>query len=127
MPPTIHLDTNVLIFRLKTGHPLRADIARWRRGGAILATSGMAWAEFLCGPVTADSVRNWAAILEGTVMPLDQCVAERASVRFNHSGRRSRSLPDCIIAATTILHGAKLATVNRADFERFTADGLELA
>lgn len=127
MPPTIHLDTNVLILGLATGHPLRTDIARWRRGGAVLATSGMAWAEFLCGPVTADSVRNWAAILEGAIVPVDQRVAERASVLFNHTGRRARSLPDCIIAATAILHGTRLATFNRADFERFAKDGLELA
>lgn len=127
MPPTIHLDTNVLILGLATRHPLRADIARWRRGGVVLATSGMAWAEFLCGPVTADSVRNWAALLEGTIVPVNQRVAERASVLFNHTGRRSRSLPDCIIAATAILQGARLATLNHADFARFAANGLELA
>ncbi|MGH8011811.1 MAG: type II toxin-antitoxin system VapC family toxin [Candidatus Binataceae bacterium] len=127
MPGTIHLDTNVLVFGLEPGHTLRARIARWRRDQVPLAVSGMAWAEFLCGPVTADSVRNWDHVLDGVIVPVDRGIAERASVLFNHTGRRSRSLPDCIIAATAILHDAKLATLNRRDFEPFRMHGLELA
>jgi predicted nucleic acid-binding protein len=63
----------------------------------------------------------------GAIVPSGRRVSERASALANHSGCRSRSLPDCIIPATAILHGAKLATLNRADFERFATDGLELA
>ncbi len=64
VPPTTHLDTNVLILGLVPRHPLRVDIARWRHGDVVLAISGVAWTEFLCDPVTADSVRNWAAVLQ---------------------------------------------------------------
>jgi predicted nucleic acid-binding protein len=124
---TIHLDTNVLIFGLEPQHALRARIAHWRRRGSTLAVSSMAWAEFLCGPVTAGSVRNWDRVLDGAIMPIDRSVAERASVLFNATGRRTRSLPDCIIAATAILRRARLATLNRADFERFRPHGLTLA
>mgnify|MGYP002378194906 CR=1 FL=1 len=87
----------------------------------------MAWAEFLCGPVAPESVRNWDRVLDGAIVPVNRGIAERASVLFNHTGRRSRSLPDCIIAATAILHGARLATLNRRDFEPFRRDGLEFA
>jgi predicted nucleic acid-binding protein len=126
VPEIIHLDTNILIFGLEPHHALRARISRWRRGSA-LAVSSMAWAEFLCGPVTAASVRNWDRVLDGAIVSIDRNIAERASVLFNATGRRTRSLPDCIIAATAILHGARLATLNRADFERFKTHGLELA
>lgn len=61
------------------------------------------------------------------IIALDREIAEFASLLFNDTGRRSRSLPDCIIAATAILYSAKLATLNRADFEPFVAHGLKLA
>jgi predicted nucleic acid-binding protein len=127
MPASIHLDTNVLVFGLESDHAMHARIAGWRRDGAELAVSGMAWAEFLCGPVSTAAIRIWDRILDGAIEPVDRAVAERAAILFNHSGRRSRSLPDCVIAATAILHGARLATLNRRDFEMFRNDGLELA
>lgn len=127
MAAPIHLDTNVLVFGLQPGHALRGRIAGWRRDGIALAVSGIAWAEFLCGPVSADAVRIWDQVLDGAVEPLDRAVAERAAILFNHSGRRSRSLPDCVIAATAILHDARLATLNLQDFAPFRKDGLELA
>lgn len=126
MPIAIHLDTNVLVFGLESDHPMHAHVAGWRRDGIALAASGMAWAEFLCGPVSAEAIRVWDRILDGAIEPVDRAVSERAAILFNHSGRRARSLPDCIIAATAILHGAKLATLNRRDFEPFRRDGLGL-
>ncbi|MDE2149005.1 MAG: PIN domain-containing protein [Gammaproteobacteria bacterium] len=126
MAAPIHLDTNALIFGLEPGHALRVRLARWRGAGVSLAVSGMAWAEFLCGPVTLDSVRTWDRMLDGAIVPVDRAVAERASALFNRTGRRSRSLPDCIIAATAILHGSRLITLNRRDFEPFLDHGLML-
>jgi len=46
---------------------------------------------------------------------------------FNKTGRRSRSLADCMIAAVAIRCGAKLASHNVADFVPFQAFGLVLA
>jgi predicted nucleic acid-binding protein len=46
---------------------------------------------------------------------------------FNQTGRRSRSLANCMIASVSIRCGAKLATVNLADFQPFVAHGLILA
>lgn len=127
MPALIHLDTNVLVFGLQADHAMHERVAGWRRGGIALAVSGMAWAEFLCGPVSAQAIDIWDRILDGAIEPVDRAVAERAAILFNHSGRRARSLPDCVIAATAVLHGARLATLNRGDFAPFRGDGLELA
>ena len=46
---------------------------------------------------------------------------------FNRSGRRSRSLPDCMIAAVAMRCGAKLATLNTGNIQPLTAQGLILA
>lgn len=122
----IHLDTNALIFGMAPAHPLRMHLAEWRARGARFEVSAMAWAEFLCGPVSLDAVRAWSGVLGGVILPLDRAAAERAAILFNRTGRRSRSLPDCTIAATAILHRAPLMTLNRRDFEPFEADGLQL-
>jgi predicted nucleic acid-binding protein len=53
--------------------------------------------------------------------------AALAASLFNQTGRRSRSLADCMIAAVAIRCGAKLATVNSHDFHPLVAHGLILA
>ena len=53
--------------------------------------------------------------------------AALAANLFNHTGRRSRSLADCMIAAVAIRCGAKLATVNLNDFRPLVTHGLILA
>lgn len=50
-----------------------------------------------------------------------------AASLFNQTGRRSRSLADCMIAAVAIRSGAKLATLNTGDFQPLTQHGLTLA
>lgn len=92
-----------------------------------MAVSAMAWSEFLCGPVSRDAVRAWDRLLGGEIIPTDRVVSERAAALFNLTGRRSRSLPDCLIAATALEHRAPLATLNRQDFEPFLPHGLTLA
>lgn len=87
----------------------------------------MAWAEVRCGPVTPALLKSWELLLGDGIVDLDRATAERAASLFNLSGRRASSLPDCVIAATAIVCGARLATLNRADFEPLLVHGLKLA
>lgn len=127
MAGLLFLDTNVLIFGADREHPMSAQVHQWLLAGERLSVSAMAWSEFLCGPVPADTVQAWERLLGTAVVPIDRLIAERAATLFNLTGRRSRSLPDCLIAATAMTRGARLATLNRADFEPLLRYGLELA
>jgi predicted nucleic acid-binding protein len=53
--------------------------------------------------------------------------AHKAAELFNSTGRRSRSLADCQIAAVALRCKARLATSNISDFAIFQVHGLELA
>jgi len=53
--------------------------------------------------------------------------ARKAAELFNVTGRRSRSLADCQIAAVAIRCGVSLATGNVTDFSQFQSHGLHLA
>lgn len=121
----IHLDTSFLIRALCPRSPQERQLLTWLDGPGAVSLSTVAWAEFLCGPVSAD-VTAIARTLLGEPVPLGTAGAERAAQLFNETGRRRGSLLDCLIAATAIEAGARLATENARDFERFTAAGLDL-
>jgi predicted nucleic acid-binding protein len=121
----IHLDTSFLIRALVAGTPQEARLLGWLAGPEAVAASAIAWAEFLCGPVSAD-VTALARTLLGDPVPLGVTAAERAARLFNEPGRRRGSLLDCLVAATALDAGARLATENPRDFSRFRAAGLEL-
>jgi predicted nucleic acid-binding protein len=127
MPAGLHLDTNILIFGVDPAHPVHARLRQWRDAGRPVAVSAMAWAEFRCGPLTPAVLESWTELLADRILSVDPVIAERAADLFNLTGRRTRSLPDCLIAATAMRHGARLATLNRTDFEPLTAHGLLLA
>jgi hypothetical protein len=58
----IHLDTNYLIGVLVKGASAAEDVAGWLAAGQPLATSAIAWTEFLNGPVTPIEVSRTEAI-----------------------------------------------------------------
>jgi predicted nucleic acid-binding protein len=120
------LDTNYLIGNGQSGSAAAVQIDGWLLAGEALHTSAIAWAEFLCGPLTTSEEQLGAAILH-SIHPTDAKVASLGATLFNATGRRSRSLPDCLIAATAILAQQPLATLNRSDFEPFVPFGLTLA
>ena len=91
-----------------------------------LNVSAVAWAEFLCGPLTSHD-ESLARQMFPAPEPLVAADAELAARLFNLTGRRSRSLPDCLIAAVAIRCGAKLASINTADFQPLAQHGLILA
>ena len=111
---------------MDAAHPAQRMLRAWAGAGTRFSVSAVAWAEFRCGPVTPPMLDAWLQVLGGQIVAMDQAIAERAADLFNLTGRRSRSLPDCLIAATAIAHGAPLATFNPADFEPMVKHGLIL-
>jgi predicted nucleic acid-binding protein len=121
----IHLDTNFLIQALRPGTAEEAQLRQWLTSGEPLGLSVIVWAEFLCGPLTAGD-----EILAETLFPVIEELlsadARKGAELFNNTGRRSRSLADCLIAAVALRCDAETATANRADFEPFQTFGLRL-
>jgi predicted nucleic acid-binding protein len=122
----IHFDTNFLVQATRSGSPAHNSSKQWSSGGEIFNISSIVWAEYLCGPLDAEDellAREIFPCPEGFI-PSD---AELAAKLFNETGRRSRSMADCMIAAVAIRCGAKLATANTSDFQPFVPHGLTLA
>lgn len=125
--PCLHLDADVLIHALTPGHGMREQLRHWSGQGRSLAVSALAWSEFVCGPVSITAVRAWARLLDGAIVPLNAAMAEQAALLFNITGRRSHSLPACIIAASAMIGGAELVTLRQVDYAPFLPHGLVLA
>jgi predicted nucleic acid-binding protein len=122
----IHLDTNFLIQSLVPGSFASSALQTWIAAGEGLGISAIAWSEFLCGPLTPED-EALAHELLGLPEPFLAEDARKSATLFNTSGRRSRTLADCQIAAIALRCGAKVATANRSDFLPFQAHGLILA
>ncbi len=122
----IHVDTNFLIRAQIVGTWEGSALSGWIRAAEPLGISSPAWTEFLCGPVTAEGIDAAATMLH-TPVPFGATEATGAARLFNESGRRRGSLVDCMIAATAIEAGARLATANPQHFRRFEPLGLQLA
>jgi predicted nucleic acid-binding protein len=122
----IHLDTNFLIAALNPFTPEAQKLDSWTLAKESIGISSIAWTEFLCGPVTPEEVRS-AAIYFPNPEAFQAQDAHVAADWFNQTGRRRGSLPDCMIAAVSHRVGARLATINVADFRVFVPFGLVLA
>jgi len=122
----IHLDANFLIRGMVPETPQAVSLRAWLASGEAVGMSTVAWAEFLCGPV-AEPILERAARIVAERVPLVEEDAGVAAKLFNASGRRRRSLADCLIAATALRFTVPLATTNVSDFRRFEKMGLRLA
>jgi predicted nucleic acid-binding protein len=122
----IHLDTSFLIRALVRGSAQDELLRAWLRGAEPLGISAVAWAEFLCGPVSPEAVELAQALI-GEPAAFASGDAMVAADLFNRSGRRRGSLVDCMVAAAAIGADAGLATANPRDFGRLSALGLRLA
>jgi predicted nucleic acid-binding protein len=122
----IHFDTNFLIQATVAGSPAHDRFRAWAISGETFGFSSVAWAEFLCGPIDAAG-EALAKRLFLAPEPFLSTDATLAAALFNRTGRRSRSLADCMIAAVAIRLGARLATQNPSDFDVLQPYGLSLA
>ena len=122
----IQLDTNVLIGLADAETPIIRTVERWLIERETLAVSAIAWFEFKCGPLEEDAISLIEHVISGRVIVVNAAQAERAADLFNDAGRQRASRWDCMIAAAAIESGARLATLNSADFVRFKSWGLDL-
>lgn len=65
-------------------------------------------------------------MLQGGIVPFDEAAAVLAGRLFFKTGSKRKNRLDTMIAATAILAGAELATVNQEDFAIFVPHGLKL-
>jgi predicted nucleic acid-binding protein len=122
----IHLDTNFLIQGLVPHSAAETKLRKWRGDGEALGISSISWSEFLCGPLSPTD-EALAQLLFPEPEPFLGSDAYKAAELFNSSGRRSRSLADCQIAAIALRCEARLATADFSDFALFQSHGLVLA
>ena len=122
----IHLDTSFLIRSLTADSSESRSIRQWISQGETLCISALAWAEFLCGPLSATEAKIAGSIVTQT-LPFGQNEAELAAYLFNEAGRNRGTIVDCMIAATAIRNDARLATSDRRFFKRLESFGLLLA
>lgn len=100
-------------------------IEEWLGSRELLSIPAVGWYEFLCGS-TEEEERVAFALLKGGVLPFTPTEAQVAAFGFRSLNQPRRLRVDAMIAVTAITAKAPLATNNRADFEPFIAQGLEL-
>jgi predicted nucleic acid-binding protein len=122
----IQLDSNYLILGTVASTLQSADLQRWLSQREVTSTSAVAWMEFVTGPVGPELVETVRQIIEDRIVPIGREEAELAATLFNAVGRKRALRYDCLIAATAIRSGARLATANRSDFSLFVPYGLDL-
>jgi predicted nucleic acid-binding protein len=123
---SVHLDTCFLIRALVAGSPEDASLREWLAQRLPVRMSLVAWAEFLCGPVSQEELAL-ARLIVGPPVTMAEVEARVAAELFNLSGRRRGVFVDCLVAASAIREGAELATTNAKDFRGFGEAGLKLA
>ncbi len=121
----VDLDANFLVDVFHRGSSSSRSMDRWVHRGDPVSISSVAWAEFLCGPVASEDALAARGLIR-TIEPVTEPDAVLAAELFNATGRRTRSLADCLIAALAIRRRVLLATLDAADFHRFRGFGLKL-
>ena len=126
---TYCLDSDVLIWHLRKGDRQRAvqEYLTKLAGHGTLACSMLSVAEVEQGVRPREEEKTRAFLRSLKTYPVDRDVAERAGeiVRSLRSRGTTVGLADAVIAATCVIHGLTLVTLNLSDFEKI--DGLSLA
>lgn len=122
----IHLDTNLLIAASDPEDPHVPVFRKLLVATPILAVSAVAWTEYRSCLVDPVKERVLLQVLQGGIVSFDRIAAEFAGQLFYETKTHRRNRLDSMIAATAILAGAELATVDREDFRPFIPHGLKL-
>jgi predicted nucleic acid-binding protein len=120
------LDTTVLIDLLRARNERRALLAELVEGGHMLATAAMNVGEVYAGMRPGEEERTEALLKNLELIPMTADIARRAGKLKCEWARKGQtfSLPDMIVAATAIGHGAVLMTDNHKHFRHIP--GLEM-
>lgn len=129
----IHLDNDYLVKLSEIGEEYR-DVQRWILNQHPLATSAIAWHEFLRGATNnGRSETEKAAVkdlLSAGIVAFDEKSADMAAYLFNRiqrpKGSQMKLRMDCLIAASAMTSGAFLATRNMSHFRLFVPYQLKL-
>ncbi len=122
----IHWDTSLLLAAVDTRDAHHGFTRALAARQGIFATSAVAWMEFHARPVPELLTRSLLAMLSGGIIPFTEEAAILAGNLLHLTGSTRRSHLDSMIAATAILAGAELATVNPGDYDPFTPCGLKI-
>lgn len=122
----IQFDTNFLVALEDPASPASGQFRVWLKADEEIRISTLVWAEYLCGPLQAERIEAADVLFPVKESFLSED-AQLAARLFNASGRRRGSMIDCMIAATALRCRARLATLNRKDFQMFAEFGLDVA
>jgi predicted nucleic acid-binding protein len=122
----IHVDTNLLIASVDPSHEHAHLWPGLVAVGESFAVSAVAWTEFRSYPISSNQLSALEQLLPGGVVPYERAHADLAGELFRMTNSKRKNRLDSMIAATAILAGAKLATVNQSDFDAFVSFGLKL-
>lgn len=112
------LDTTVLIDLLRARNDRRALLAELAESGHTLATSAMNVGEVYAGMRMGEEEKTEGLLANLELISMTADIARRAGNLKAEWARKGQtfSLPDMIVAATAIYHGAALMTDNQKDF-----------
>ena len=114
----ILLDTSVLIDVLRNRGNRRSLLASFVEQGHTLATSAINIGEVYAGMRPHETTETDRLLSNIESYPTTGAIARHAGMlKFAYSQKgKTLSLPDMIVAATALKHGASLMTDNRKDF-----------
>jgi predicted nucleic acid-binding protein len=113
----VHLDSSVLVDALSGPRRSLAALERTVAAGHVIAISTIVLYEWRRGPRTAEDVADQEALLPAEESrPFGAAEALRAADLYRHVARPRGRDVDLAIAACALEHGARLWTLNRAEF-----------
>jgi predicted nucleic acid-binding protein len=122
----IHVDTNLLIASIDPSHEHARVWTRLVMVDEPIAASAVAWTEFRSYSISSNQLLAVEQLLLGGIVAYERAHADLAGELFRKTKTKRKNRLDSMIAATAILAGAKLATLDQRDFQPLVSLGLEL-